>query len=110
MFVILDLDRDPWLSVRSTVGVSHLVSSDGRPIAVPGGIVESLIKHCQDSLARLDHELVKGQPVRILTGPFTDFIGTLEKLDENGRVSVLLEMMGTSVPVTLHRAALAPAA
>jgi len=48
--------------------------------------------------------------VRILTGPFAYFVGTLERLDDAGRVRVLLEMMGTAVPVALHRSALSPAA
>jgi transcription elongation factor/antiterminator RfaH len=111
LFVILDLKRDRWLSVRSTVGVSSLFSSrDGGPVPVPIGIVESLIERSEDSLTRLDSDLVKGQQVRILTGPFVDFIGTLDRLNEAGRVRVLLQLMGTAVPVTLHRSALAPAA
>jgi transcription elongation factor/antiterminator RfaH len=110
LFVILDLGRDPWLSVRSTIGVSHLVSCEGRPAPVPGGVVESLIEHHGDNLSLLGSDLIKGQPVRILVGPFADFVGTLDKLDENGRVSILLEMMGTAVPIALHRSALAPAA
>jgi transcription elongation factor/antiterminator RfaH len=111
LFVILDLERDRWLSVRSTVGVSSLFSSrDGRPVPVPIGIVESLIERSEDTLTRLDDNLVKGQQVRILTGPFADFVGMLDRLNEAGRVRVLLEMMGTAVPVSLHRSALAPAA
>ena len=111
LFVILDLERDRWLSVRSTVGVASLFSSrDGRPVPVPVGIVESLIARSEDSLTRLDSGLVRGQQVRILTGPFVDFIGTLDRLNAAGRVRVLLQLMGTAVPVTLHRSALAPAA
>jgi transcription elongation factor/antiterminator RfaH len=111
LFVILDLGRDRWLSVRSTVGVSHLVTTrDGRPVPVPDGIVESLIGRSEANLTRLDDGLVKGQQVRILSGPFADFVGTLERLDAAGRVKVLLEMMGSAVPVALHRSALAPAA
>jgi transcriptional antiterminator RfaH len=110
LFVIFDLERDRWLSVRSTVGVSSLFSMDGRPVPVPMGIVESLIERSEDNLTRLDCELIKGQQVRVLTGPFVDFIGTLDRLNAAGRVRVLLQMMGTAVPVTLHRSALAPAA
>jgi transcriptional antiterminator RfaH len=99
------------LSVRSTVGVSSLFSEgDGRPVPVPVGIVESFIERSEDTVTRLDSNLVQGQQVRILTGPFADFVGMLERLNEAGRVRVLLEMMGTAVPVTLHRSALAPAA
>jgi len=111
LFMILDLARDRWLSVRSTVGVSRLITHpDGRPVPVPVGVVESLIEQTDGNLTRLDGGLVKGQHVRILSGPFADLMGTLEKLDEAGRVQVLLEMMGTAVPLTLHRSALAPAA
>lgn len=111
VFVILDLGRDRWLSVRSTFGVSRLITTqDGRPIPVPVGIVESLIERSEANLTRLDDGLVQGQHVRILSGPFTDFMGTLERLDAAGRVKVLLELMGTAVPVSLHRSALAPAA
>jgi transcription antitermination factor NusG len=52
----------------------------------------------------------EGQRVRIQCGPFSDFVGTLERLDEMGRVRVLLDMMVSAVPITLHRSALAPAA
>jgi transcription elongation factor/antiterminator RfaH len=111
LFVALDLERDRWLSVRSTVGVARLFAhQDGRPVPAPAGIVESLIEQSDGSLTRLDGGLIRGQHVRILTGPFADFIGTLERLDETGRVQVLLAIMGTAVPVSLHRSALAPAA
>jgi transcription elongation factor/antiterminator RfaH len=110
LFVTLDLERDRWLSVRSTVGVSRLFTQDGRPVPVPIGIVESLIERSDADVTRLDAGLVNGQRVRILSGPFADFVGMLQRLDEAGRVRVLLEMMGTAVPVMLDRSALSPAA
>ena len=111
IFIILDLGRDRWLSVRSTVGVSSLFSCDGRPIPVPEGIVEALLEHTDEAnLALFQTGLRTGQSVRILTGQFANLVGTLERLDGAGRVRVLLEMMGTAVPVTLRRSALSPAA
>lgn len=111
LFVTLDLDRDRWLCVRSTVGVSQLVTQkSGQPIPVPIGVVEALMAQTDGGITRLDSPLVRGQHVRILTGPLTDFVGTLERLDDGGRVQVLLGLMGTSVPVTIHRSALSPAA
>src|ERR1700704_636943 len=36
LFMILDLERDRWSSVRSTVGISRLLTQqDGRPVPVP---------------------------------------------------------------------------
>jgi transcription elongation factor/antiterminator RfaH len=111
LFVILDLERDRWLSIRSTIGVSSLFVCDGRPVPVPAGIVESLIERTDEfQVTRLDVELAQGQAVRILTGPFADFVGTLDRLDTNGRVRVLLEIMGSTVPVAVQRSSLAAAA
>ena len=112
LFIILDLGRDRWLSVRSTVGVAQLFTHrDGRPVPVPAGVVEALIAQSEGELIRLlDAGFVKGQQVRISSGPFANFVGTLERLGEAGRVRVLLEMMGTAVPISLHRSTLSPAA
>jgi transcription elongation factor/antiterminator RfaH len=111
LFVELDLERDRWLSVRSTIGVSRLITNpDGRPVPAPVGIVESLIGYYEGDLTLSDASLVKGQRVRILSGPLADLRGTLDRLNGAGRVQVLLDIMGTSVPVTLHRSALSPAA
>ena len=110
IFLILDLARDRWLSVRSTVGVSSLFTCDGRPVPVPAGVVEGLIEHSDGKLTGLDAGLTRGQSVRILSGPFADLVGTLDRLDDTGRTRVLLDIMGTAVPVGIPRIALSPAA
>jgi transcription elongation factor/antiterminator RfaH len=110
VFIILDLGRDRWLSVRSTFGVSCLFTCDSRPVPVPAGVVESLMVHDEQANLALCDGLQKGQRVRILSGPFADFVGTLERLDESGRVRVLLQLMGTAVPVATDRSRLLPAA
>jgi transcriptional antiterminator RfaH len=111
IFLILDLGRDRWLSVQSTFGVSSLYTCNDRPVAVPEGIVETLIENTDEAnLALFSSGLVTGQTVRILSGPFANFVGTLERLDAAGRVRVLLEMMGTAVPVAIRRSAICPAA
>ena len=111
IFLILDLGRDPWLSVWGTVGVSSLFSCENRPVPVPEGIVETLIENSDEAnLALFTSGLATGQSVRILSGPFANFVGKLERLDAAGRVRVLLDMMGTAVPVALRRNAICPAA
>ena len=111
VFLILDLERDRWLSVQSTVGVSSLYICEDRPVPVPEGIVETLIENTDEAnLTLFCSGLTTGQSVRILSGPFANFVGTLERLDAAGRVRVLLDMMGTAVPVALRRFAICPAA
>jgi transcription elongation factor/antiterminator RfaH len=111
VFLILDLGRDRWLSVRSTFGVSSLYTCQDRPVPVPEGIVETLIENTDEAnLTLFSSGLTRGQSVRIMSGPFVNFVGTLERLDDAGRVRVLLDMMGTAVPVALRRTAICPAA
>ena len=111
LFVSLDIDQDRWSPINSTIGVSRLVAQEGRPAAVPFGIVETLLAHSDDAgLTRLDHALAQGQRVRILSGPLADFTATIMRLDARRRVDVLLEVMGSAVSVSLDRSTLAPAA
>jgi transcription antitermination factor NusG len=46
-----------------------------------------------EDLGQADH------PVRLTQGPFAEYMGTLDRLDESGRVRVLLDMLGRQVPV-----------
>ena len=110
LFVRFDTARDRWLSVCGTFGVARLFMQDGLPVAVPGGIVENLLAHSDAGVTRLDVTLKQGQRVRILSGPFAELTATLARLDEGQRVGMLLEMMGTQIPVSVERRALAPAA
>jgi len=111
LFIRLDVDRDRWRSVNGTPGVTRLVTTYDRPEPVPEGIVEAFLEaRAPTGVVRVDYGLEPGQKVRVLAGPFADAIGSLERLDDNGRVRVLLEIMGRQVPAHLNSAALAPAA
>ena len=112
LFVALDLGRDRWRSVNGTFGVARLVMAGDRPLPVPSGIVEALIAAADDrGVLRFDGagSLRVGQQVRVLAGPFADQVGRLTSLDDNGRVRLLLDIMGGHVPVEVSSAALLPA-
>ena len=100
IFLILDPGRDRWLSVRSTVGVASLFSHADRPVPVPERIVEALIQRTDDAhLTLFDGALVNGPSVRIPSGWPADVGGSLERPNEARRVRLLLDIMGTAVPM-----------
>lgn len=111
LFLSLDLSRDSWRRVNGTRGVVRLITQGDRPLPVPEGTVEAL-------QARMDREgamdwscaLKVGQAVKVCGGAFADFVGTLEGLDAAGRVRVLLDLLGRSVPVMLQSRDIVPAA
>jgi transcription elongation factor/antiterminator RfaH len=94
IFTVLDRTRDRWRSINGTFGVDRLLTYGGEPQPVPRGVVESLVEVADpEGNIQFDFHLKEGQTVRVTAGPFADFIGELERLDDKGRVSVLLEIM-----------------
>lgn len=107
MFVLLDVDRDRWRCVNGTGGVASLIMGGERPQPVPVGVVENLLDLIdEEGMVWFDRNLREGQTVRVVAGPFTSAIGVLERLDANGRVRVLLDIMSGEVPAHLDRSAL----
>lgn len=108
LFVSLDLGRDRWRSIYGTFGVSSLISNETFPIAVPFGVVESLLGISDGSgLINLGNALQVGEHVRVLAGPFADLVGELVRLDGARRARVLLQLLGGSVAVSIDRGDLA---
>jgi transcription elongation factor/antiterminator RfaH len=109
IFTILDPGRDRWRSINGTFGVDRLITYGAEPQPVPRGVVESLLEAADtEGNVQFDFHLKVGQSVRVTAGPFADLIGELEYLDDNGRVRVLLEIMGGKTRVALAQTLLAP--
>lgn len=106
VFVRLDAERRPWRAINGTLGIKHLLGSErGLPHPMPEGAMECILARCDaDDVARLIDQPEQGQAVRILTGPFADSLAIIEALDDRGRVSVLLDILGgrTSVRMTIN--------
>jgi transcriptional antiterminator RfaH len=103
-FVLLDLDRHRWRSINGTLGVETILMSVDRPLPVPVNVVEEILAAIdEDGVVDLNHGFIPGSQVRLITGPFAGVLGTLIKLDEKGRVDLLLRMMNTSVRLKVRR-------
>ncbi len=110
IFVVLNPERDRWRSINGTFGVARLVSAQHRPVPVPTGVVEALLASVDElGLVRFDGGLKPGQPVRVLAGPFAQALGVLARLDDKGRVQVLLNIMGRQAAVMMDQAHLTAA-
>jgi transcription antitermination factor NusG len=111
IFVIIDLSKHRWRSINGTFGVASLIMGGEQPMPVPPRVVEALVATCEShGVVRLNDGLEIGQKVRILSGPFAETLCRLARLDDRGRVHVLLEIMGMEVAAQLDRSAIAPAA
>jgi len=109
LFVRLDVATQRWRSINGTLGVSRLFGSSDRPTPVPKGVVEALAAAADDRGVLSGPPLRAGQTVRIIAGAFADQLAVIERLDDAGRVRVLLEIVTGRVAVTLDRGLLGEA-
>ncbi|TIM57135.1 MAG: transcription antiterminator NusG [Mesorhizobium sp.] len=102
MFIALDVALQRWRSVNGTFGVRSLIMQGERPLPVPSGLVERFIALTgRDGLLDFSGGLAAGASVRILSGPFAEMIGRLDRLDPAGRARVLIAIMNGEIPVDM---------
>lgn len=102
MFIALNVALQRWRSVNGTFGVRSLIMQGDRPLPVPSGLVERFIALTgRDGLLDSSGGLTAGASVRILSGPFAEMIGRLDRLDPAGRARVLVAIMNGEIPVDL---------
>lgn len=96
LFVRFDPAATGWQAIRSTRGVTRLLTTERlAPAPMPDGFVPALQAQCDaDGLFLSADRMDPGDKVRISSGPFADLIGRIEKLDGKGRLTVFLELLG----------------
>ncbi len=102
LFVYMDLESDRWHKINRTYGVCGLVMTGEWPTPVPDGVVECLVasSDSRDVISETSLEAFEpGERIRVCAGPFSGHVARVHKLDDRGRVCLLLSIMGGSVSV-----------
>lgn len=102
ILVRMDLNDDSWLAVRTTPGVTAFVGVGNKPTPIAEKEVDAILKFSQISAPKFKTKYSKGEAVKIIDGPFADFLGTVDSIDEDkGKVKVLVSIFGRETPVEL---------
>ncbi len=102
MLVKLELTDDAWLAVRTTQGVTGFVGIGNKPTPLPKHEVQAIQKYMKMGNPQYKADYVEGEAVKIVDGPFNDFLGTVKSIDEGkGKVEVLVSIFGRETPVEL---------
>lgn len=110
VFVSLDPGRSRWRSVDSSFGVRSIVKHGDLPAPLPEGCVDALMKMSDgDGVFSFASRFSLGDRVQFLSGPFSGFVGSLETLDPQGRIVVLLDLLGRQSRVRAAVTEIAPA-
>lgn len=103
LFVSFDQEVIRWRTVNSTFGVSRIVSfTKDQPAQVPLDLISDLMLRCDDTGKLLPSQLLQvGDNVRITNGPLAEFIGSIEEIESDRRIWILLDIIGKSTRVAL---------
>ena len=102
VLIEMKLRDENWGLVRNTPGVTGFVGSGNKPTPLQEEEVARILKQMESETPRVKPGLRKGQSVRVIDGPFIDFVGLVDEVSqEKGKVKVLLSLFGRETPVEL---------
>ena len=98
VIVKMIITDESWYLVRNTRGVTGFVGPSSKPIPLTDHEVRTMgIEHVV-----IEAPFKKGDSVKVISGPFQDFIGTIEEINiDKGTFKVLISMFGRETPVEL---------
>jgi len=102
VLVKMKLDNQTWYSVRSTAGVTGFIGVGNKPTPLDPTEVESIQRFSKMEAPTYKAAFSLGEAVKIIDGPFSDFIGSVDEInEEKGKLKVLVSIFGRETPVEL---------
>ena len=102
VLVRMVLDDESWLLVRTTQGVTAFIGAGNKPTPISEKEVEAIQKFMNADEPLYKTAFSVGEAVKITDGPFNDFLGTIDAIDEaRGKLKVLVSIFGRETPVEL---------
>jgi transcriptional antiterminator NusG len=102
LLVKMILTDQAWLTVRTTNGITGFVGVGNKPTPIEAGEVKTIQKFMTMEAPKFKAKFSVGEAVKIIDGPFADFLGSVEEIDEaKGKVKILVSIFGRETPVEL---------
>ncbi len=102
ILVQMRMDEDSWYVVRNTPGVTGFVGMGNDPTPLQEDEVKQIFARMSSDTPSYKVDFKIGQKVRIIDGPFNDFIGEVADIDpDKHKVRVMVNFFGRETPVEL---------
>ncbi|MGC8734534.1 MAG: transcription termination/antitermination protein NusG [bacterium] len=102
IFIEMILDNETWSFIRSIQGVTGFVGPQEKPTPLTEAELEKIRPFIEGRIIIKKNELNVGNKVRIITGPFKDTQGIVEKIiPEKNKVVVSIIIFGREIPTEL---------
>ena len=102
IFMEMDLDDETRFLVRNTPGVTGFVGPDKQPVPLKPAEIRTILDQVEGVELPVKAIWQAGDVVRVISGPFAQFEGTVEEVNvPREQVRVLISLFGRDTPVTL---------
>ena len=103
VLVEMIMDDDSWYVVRHTAGVTKFVGTAKKPIAAKYSEIKKIIHSGQQTTTKIELDIKVGDKVRIVSGPFAEFIGDItEVYPDKSKLRAMVSIFGRETPVELE--------
>lgn len=105
VLINMELTDDTWHLVQNTPKVTGFLGGGGKPVPITEREARQILQQVQEGVERPKPSVTFeiGEQVRVCDGPFENFNGMVEEVDEERtRLKVLVSIFGRSTPVELE--------
>ena len=103
ILVSMELNEDSWLCVRETPGVTGFVGIGQDPTPLSSDEVDQIMSRIESREPKVKVKFQLGERVRITSGPFAEFAGSVDELQpDKGKARVLVSIFGRDTPVEVE--------
>jgi transcriptional antiterminator NusG len=104
ILVQMDLNEETWHIVKDTPKITGFAGDSTKPSPISEREVEEILSSMKEGVSKAKPKISfnVGDNVRVIDGPFVNFIGTIEEVKpEKRKLKVLVSIFGRSTPVEL---------
>lgn len=103
VLVEMIMDDDSWYVVRHTPGVTKFVGAEKKPIPAKESEIRRILMRAAPAPAKVQLDLNVGESVKIISGPFADFQGTVTEVNPKiEKLKATVTIFGRETPVELE--------
>jgi len=102
VFLEMILDEESWYLIRETAGVARFIGTKIKPTPVSDKEMQRVLKQLGKE-EKLEITFEKGEGVRVISGPFRGYTGTVDEVNaEKGKLKILISIFGRDTPVEVN--------
>lgn len=102
VLVLMKINKKTWTVVRKTPGVTGFVGRGSQPTPLTPAEIQNIKKATRQRAPTFKTKFSIGEAVKITEGAFTDFVGTIDEINEGqGKIIVLVSIFGRETPVEI---------